>query len=176
MSQLSIKSGDQLLIDGRDRDIVLRVDRISGGGAHLSVKGLEDICVKRGKAPSAQGDMQSGLNDIAEEILALFAQTDAASSQELLTRFVSDLFYALAQKRQREERRQKQAEGIAKAKAKGVQFGRTAKPLPDNFDACYQAWQQGELTAVEAARRCGITRKAFYNRATRIRGSGERAV
>lgn len=108
-----------------------------------------------------------------QDILSLLAGTDAASSQEMLAHFVSDLFYALAQKRQKEERRQKQAEGIARAKAKGVQFGRAAKPLPDNFDACYQAWRQGEMTAGEAARICGMTRKAFYDGATRIRGARE---
>lgn len=176
MSQLSIKSGDWIVVDGVDGDVVLQFDRIGGGCARLTVDGPDEILVKRGKARRQAGDIQSGLSDLTTEILSLFSQTDAASGQELLTQFVSDLFYAMAQRRQKEERRQKQAEGIARAKAKGVQFGRTAKPLPDHFDECYQAWQKGEMSAAEAAEACGITRKAFYNVATRVRETGECAV
>lgn len=176
MSQLSIKSGDQIVVDRVEGDVVLQFERIGSGCARFTVDGADEISVKRGKARRSAGDIQSGLNDLTAEVLSLLSQTDAAASQELLTRFVSDLFYALAQKRQKEERRQKQAEGIARAKAKGVQFGRTAKPLPDHFDECYQAWQKGEMSAAEAAETCGITRKAFYNVATRVRETGECAV
>lgn len=36
--------------------------------------------------------------------------------------------------------RQRQAEGIAAAKARGVKFGRPPRPLPDNFYAVHKAW------------------------------------
>ncbi len=121
-------------------------------------------------------DIQAELKEKTEEIISLFAEADMESSQEMLTQFVSDLFYAMAQKRQREERRQKQAEGIAKAKAKGVRFGPTAKPLPEGFGKCYQAWRNGEMSVMEAAEICGITRKSFYRAAARVRETGECAV
>lgn len=160
MSQLSVRPGDKLTVDG---DVLLHIDRIRGDRVQLSVHAPEGVPVEHSGGPEPEQDLQSELGTLMEEIISLLSQADAASSQEMLTRFVSDLFYALAQKRQKEERRQKQAEGIARAKAKGVRFGPAAKPLPSNFPACYEAWQNGEMTAVEAAKICGIPRKAFYN-------------
>lgn len=114
-------------------------------------------------------DIQAELEEKREEIMELLADTDAVSSQEVISRFVSELFYGLAQKRQQEERRQKQAEGIAKAKAKGVRFGPAAKPLPEGFSECYQAWRSGELTQEQAAGICGISRAAFCRGVARMR-------
>ena len=119
-------------------------------------------------------DIQAELKEKTEEIISLFAEADMESSQEMLTQFVSDLFYAMAQKRQREERRQKQAEGIAKAKAKGVRFGPAARPLPESFSECYRAWQDGTMTVVEAAAVCGIARNAFYRGAARMKENEDR--
>jgi len=48
--------------------------------------------------------------------------------------------------------RQRQAEGIAAAKARGIKFGRPPKPLPENFHSAYQRWQAGRITGTEAAR------------------------
>ena len=61
--------------------------------------------------------------------------------------------------------RQRQAEGIAAAKAKGVRFGRVPKPLPDGFHSAYQRWKRGEITGSEAARECGLPRSTFIYRA-----------
>ena len=57
--------------------------------------------------------------------------------------------------------RQRQAEGIAAAKAKGVRFGRPPRPLPDNFHRCYQRWKQGEITGTAAAKECGMPLATF---------------
>ena len=103
------------------------------------------------------------------------ALKEEAHSKELLGDFVSDLFVALAEQRRREERRQKQAEGIAAAKAKGVRFGRTAKPLPENFDQLHRAWRSGEMTLSQAAEACGLVRGTFYNIAVRREQTGDRA-
>ena len=73
----------------------------------------------------------------------------------------------MAEQSRKEERRQKQAEGIAAAKAKGVRFGRPGKPLPDNFDEARRAWRKGELSLQQAADLCGIPRGTFYNAVVR---------
>ena len=52
--------------------------------------------------------------------------------------------------------RQRQAEGIAAARARGVRFGRPPKPLPDNFCSVCGRWQSGQLTGLAAARECGM--------------------
>ena len=56
------------------------------------------------------------------------------------------------------------------AKAKGVRFGRPAKPLPDNFDEMHQAWRNGQMTLGQAANACGMPESSFYNAAVREKG------
>ena len=61
--------------------------------------------------------------------------------------------------------RQRQAEGIAAANANGICFGRPPKPLPKNFDNCYQRWKNGEMTGTAAAKECGMPLATFRYRA-----------
>lgn len=61
--------------------------------------------------------------------------------------------------------RQRQAEGIAAAKARGVKFGRPAMPIPDSFYSAYIKWKQGELTGAAAARECQMPLTSFRYRA-----------
>ena len=112
-------------------------------------------------------DIQSRLQELAGEIAGTLSTLDGDVSKELLGSFVSDLFLAMAKESQRETRRQKQAEGIAAAKARGVRFGRTAKPVPDNFDEFHQAWRAGRISLKKAAESCGMARGTFYNIALR---------
>lgn len=120
--------------------------------------------------------LQVKLKELTHEIASDLAMIDAAHSKELLSDFVSDLFLALADQRRREERRQRQAEGIAAAKAKGVRFGRTAAPVPENFDALHRAWRDGEMSLSQAAAACGMVRGTFYQAAVRREQAEERAV
>lgn len=85
---------------------------------------------------------------------------DAAASQEMLTQLVSDLFYAQVQKRQKEERRVKQTEGVAQAKA-AVRFGPEPNLLPDHFDECYKALQDGRMMVKRPLRFADCLGKGF---------------
>ena len=116
---------------------------------------------------SDKNRLQAKLKALTEEISSDLSQLESAESKELLSDFVSDLFLAAADQQRRKERRQRQAEGIAAAKAKGVRFGRTATPLPDNFDRLHQAWRDGELSLQQAADACGLAKGTFYNIAIR---------
>ena len=60
--------------------------------------------------------------------------------------------------------RQRQTEGIAAAKAKGIRFGWVPKPLPENFHAVYQRWKSGEITGTAAARECRMPLFTFRYR------------
>ena len=62
-------------------------------------------------------------------------------------------------------------EGISAAKARGVKFGRPPKPLPDNFYEVYQEWAMGKISAIEAARKCGMPESTFRYKAIAYRDS-----
>ena len=71
--------------------------------------------------------------------------------------------------------RQRQAEGIAAAKARGVRFGRPPDPLPENFHELHTAWRDHELTLREAAAACGLPSGTFYSKAVRLEEQAEKA-
>lgn len=105
---------------------------------------------------------------LAEELVADIAARDPDHSQELLSVFVSQLFLAAAEQSRREDRLQRQAKGIAAAKARGVRFGRERKPLPENFYEAVEAWRSKKLTVKEAAELCGMAKSTFYGAAQRM--------
>lgn len=110
-------------------------------------------------------ERKAKLRELAEDIAGdLAAQDDA---QELLSMFVSELFLAATKQAMRRERRQKQAEGIAAAKARGVRFGIRARPLPENFGEVCDQWRRKQVTLKEAARLCGMPQSTFYDAARR---------
>ena len=68
---------------------------------------------------------------------------------------------------ERENIRQRQAEGIAEAKAKGVRFGPPCHTLPDSFEELRQAWRGRRMTLRAAAEACGIPKSTFRDAALR---------
>lgn len=62
---------------------------------------------------------------------------------------------------EREFIRQRQAEGIAAAKAQGVHFGRKAKPRPPHFPELKKMWLEHKISAREAAKQLDITHSTF---------------
>jgi len=82
---------------------------------------------------------------------------DTRYGKDLLGTFISDVvlqILSFVAENERSNIRQRQAEGIAAAKARGIRFGRPPKPLPDNFDDVYRRWTRGEITGAAAAQVC----------------------
>ena len=71
---------------------------------------------------------------------------------------------------------QRQAEGIAAAKRRGVSFGRPLKTLPENFAVLVKEWEQGKLTATQVIKQSGLSRATFYRRIREFRAERERAI
>lgn len=63
---------------------------------------------------------------------------------------------------EREFLQQRQAEGIAAAKSRGVQFGRRRIDRPEMYPEIKKAWEAGELTAGQAADALGVSRTTFF--------------
>ena len=93
---------------------------------------------------------------------------DTRRGKDLMGTFLSEIVLqvlSFVAENERMNIRQRQAEGIAAAKAKGVRFGRIPKPLPENFHAVYQRWKRGEITGTAAAKECGMPLSTFRYRA-----------
>lgn len=93
---------------------------------------------------------------------------DTRRGKDLMGTFLSDIVLqvlSFVAENERTNIRQRQAEGIAAAKARGVRFGRPPKTLPENFHAAYQQWKSGEITGTQAARKCQMPLSTFRYRA-----------
>lgn len=94
---------------------------------------------------------------------------DTRIGKDLMGTFLSDIVLqvlSFAAENERNNIRQRQAEGIAAAKAKGIRFGRPPKPLPTNFHAVYQKWKTGKITGITAAKECCMPLTSFRYRAS----------
>ena len=59
--------------------------------------------------------------------------------------------------------RERQAEGIAIAKAKGKYKGRKKITFPSNWEEVYQKWKRREINGIKAREQLGLKRNTFYN-------------
>lgn len=92
---------------------------------------------------------------------------DTRRDKNLLGTFISDLVLQLLSFISENERatiRQRQAEGIAAAKKRGVRFGRPTKEAPPNFDELIVKWQKKEIPLNEILRQYGMSESTFYRR------------
>lgn len=92
---------------------------------------------------------------------------DTSSKDDLLGTFISDVVLqvlSFVAENERTNIRQRQAEGIAAAKARGVQFGRPPKPLPNNWCTIYQKFKNREITGTAAAKECNMPLATFRYR------------
>ncbi|MBM6885303.1 recombinase family protein [Pseudoflavonifractor phocaeensis] len=135
---LYIKSIDRL---GRNYEEILEQWRLitKEKGADIAVLDMPVLDTRRGKDL-----MGTFLSDIVLQILSFVAESE------------------------RDNIRQRQAEGIAAAKARGVRFGRPPPPLPDNFQQVYRAWRSKKLTLRQAAQLCEMPKDTFYAKAVRF--------
>ena len=89
---------------------------------------------------------------------------DTRQNRDLTGMLIADIVLQLLSyvaQTEREFIRQRQAEGIAAAKARGVKFGRKAMPKPENYTQIKMLWSNGQISAREAARRLNISHRTF---------------
>ena len=140
-----LKPGDTLVIKsidrlGRNYDEILEQWRIITKKKEAAIVVLDMPLLDTRKNRDLTGTL---IADIVLQLLSYVAQTE------------------------REYIRQRQAEGIAAAKARGVRFGRTPKPRPAEFEGVYRQWSRGYISAREAARTLHVAPRTFQTWAQR---------
>ncbi len=140
---LCIKSIDRL---GRNYGEILEQWRMltSEKGVDIVVLDMPLLDTRRGKDL-----MGTFLSDIVLQVLSFVAENERASI------------------------RQRQAEGIAAAKERGVHFGRPVVPVADNFSAIVLAWESGLLSFDDALEKSGLSYSTFYRRLREYRSLNE---
>ncbi len=96
---------------------------------------------------------------------------DTRRGKDLLGTFLADIVLqvlSFVAENERVNIRQRQAEGIAAAKARGVRFGRPPMPLPENFRSVHRAWREKKIPLWKAATACGMKEGTFYAKARRM--------
>lgn len=134
-----LKPGDTLVIKsidrlGRNYDEILEQWRIITKEKRADIVVLDMPLLDTRQGRDLTGTL---IADIVLQLLSYIAQTE------------------------REFIRQRQAEGIAAAKARGVQFGRHPREKPENYNTVLAQWQEGAITAHRAALFLGVDRKTF---------------
>lgn len=95
---------------------------------------------------------------------------DTRRGKDLMGTFLSDIVLqvlSFVAENERTNIRQRQAEGIAAAKQRGVKFGRPEIPPPENFEEMYTAWLNKKITLREAAAACDMPLGTFYSKIRR---------
>lgn len=87
---------------------------------------------------------------------------DTRTNKDLIGTLISDIVLQLLSyvaQTEREYNRQRQAEGIAIAKAQGKHLGRPRKPYPKGFDTCFELWHDGRMDFSEMAAQLHLSRE-----------------
>ncbi len=134
-----LKAGDTLVIKsidrlGRSYDEILEQWRLLTKEKQVAIVVLDMPLLDTRQGRDLTGVL---IADIVLQLLSYVAQTE------------------------REFNRQRQAEGIAAAKAKGVHFGRNFKDRGENYGSIMAAWKRGELSDRAAARELGVAHGTF---------------
>lgn len=136
-----LRRGDTLVIKSLDRlsrnkaDIKNELQYFKDNGIRLKILDIPTTLIDY---PAGQEWVLDMVNNILIEVLSSIAMQE------------------------RETIRQRQAEGIAAAKARGKHMGRPKAKKPDNWTEVIALWRSGHITAAEAMRRTGVKRSTFY--------------
>ena len=128
---LVVKSIDRL---GRNYDEILEQWRLLTKERQAAVVVLDMPLLDTRKRRDLTGTL---IADIVLQLLSYVAQTE------------------------REFIRQRQREGIAAAKLRGVRFGRPRKPVPEQFQELQHSWEQHKISSRNAAKQLGIAQDTF---------------
>ena len=97
---------------------------------------------------------------------------DTRQGKDLMGTFIADLvlqILSFVAQSEREKIRERQEQGIAAAKARGVRFGRPEKPAPEDFSKLVRDWEKKRLSLQELLQKCDMSEATFYRRLRELR-------
>lgn len=103
------------------------------------------------------------VKDLTDRGVAVVSLKETLDTSTPQGKFMLTVFGALYEL-ERENIRERQSEGIAVAKKRGVTFGRPRQDITDQFVTAYSDWKAGQTTAVQAMKRCGMKANTWYRR------------
>lgn len=92
---------------------------------------------------------------------------DTRKGKDLMGTFIADLvlqILSFVAQNERENIRERQAQGIALAKARGIKFGRPEIMLPENFGELVHDWEKKKLPLSEILELCKMSKATFYRK------------
>ena len=147
LKNVILRPGDTLVIKSLDRlsrskaDIRNEIQFFNEQGIRLKVIDLPTTMMD---LPEGQSWIFEMVNNILIEVLGTIAEQERVTIK------------------------QRQAEGIAAAKAKGKRFGRPTIKAPENWEQVYATWKRGEITAKTAMELTQLKRSSFYKLARKM--------
>lgn len=98
------------------------------------------------------------------------------SGRDLTGDFIADVVLQVLSyvaQQERDKNRQRQAEGIAEAKKRGVHFGRREQKTPKGFENLAREWSAGTVSSRTAASALGMSRTTFRRKAKQLLQNAE---
>ena len=136
-----LRPGDTLVIKSLDR-LSRRKEDIKNELRHFHDMGVRvkiiDLPTSMIEVPAGQEWVLDMVNNILIEVLGTIAEQERATTLK------------------------RQAEGIAAAREKGVDFGRPKAEYPSDWAQVYVAWKSGGISARMAMERMGLKKTTFY--------------
>lgn len=108
----------------------------------------------------------------ADIVILDMAFLDTREERDLTGRLMANVFLQFLSYVAETERnliRQRQREGIASAKERGIKFGRTPLPIPETFPEVYEQWRRQELSATRAGKVLRVSRNTFLKWAREVK-------
>ena len=108
---------------------------------------------------------------LADVVVLDLPLLDTRRGKDLMGAFISDVvlqILSFVAENERSNILQRQREGVAAARVRGVRFGRPKRPAPENFVDVVARWKTGALTCVAAAKECGMPISTFRAHAKRL--------
>ena len=147
-----------------DRPEYLRLKKKLKSGDVLFVKSIDRLGRNYNEILQQWQEIAKDIN--ADIVVLDMPLLDTRNKKDLVGTLIADIVLQLLSYVAETERdfiKQRQKEGIAAAKARGVHFGRVPSVKPEGYEECREQWQAGTLSTRAAGKKLGVAHTTFIN-------------